>query len=137
MIKNIVHYFDKLEDRIRGRLSRYPIIYTLIGGVGIVLFWRGVWLTTDDIAMLLPDKYVWVDGPLSVIVSCLMLLLTGLFVSFFITDKIILSGLKQEKKLVEKTEAEIKGELGTLTALNRKIDDLEKLVRDIRQHIQK
>ena len=35
------------------------------------------------------------------------MLLIGLFVSFFIGDTILISGLKQEKKLTEKTEKEV------------------------------
>jgi hypothetical protein len=53
MWHQIYHYFDKLEDRIRGRLSRYPIFYSLIGGTAIVLFWRGVWITADEISYFL------------------------------------------------------------------------------------
>ena len=51
MIKKILHFFDKLEDQIRGRLSKYPIVYAFIGGVGIVLFWRGVWGLSEEIGM--------------------------------------------------------------------------------------
>ena len=32
---------------MRGFLSHYPMIYALVGGVGIVSFWRGVWETSD------------------------------------------------------------------------------------------
>jgi hypothetical protein len=47
LVKNIVHFFDKLEDYVRGILSKYPIPYAFVGGVSIVLFWRGVWHTAD------------------------------------------------------------------------------------------
>jgi len=34
MLKRIIVYFDKLEDKIRIALSHHPIPYALIGGVG-------------------------------------------------------------------------------------------------------
>jgi len=124
MIKNIARYFDKLEDRVRGRLSGYPILYTFIGGVAIVLFWRGVWITTDQIAYMLPHDIMWVDGLLSVAASVFILLITGLFVSFFVSDQIILSGMKREKKLVEKTETEVRQERGMLYDILDKVNQL-------------
>ena len=38
MFKKIVKIFDHLEDRVRGKLSHYPITYAIIAGVSIVLF---------------------------------------------------------------------------------------------------
>ena len=40
---------DKLEDHVRGFLSHYPIVYAFVGGIGVVIFWRGVWHTADYI----------------------------------------------------------------------------------------
>jgi hypothetical protein len=134
MFKKVVNYFDKLEDRIRGRLSRYPILYTLIGGTGIVLFWRGVWVTADEIFLLLPLELQWLNGPLSIIISTFVLLLTGLFVSFFVADNILLSGMKQEKKLIEKTEAEIREDTSMLHKIEQKIDTIQKDIDDIQTH---
>ncbi len=131
MVKKVVHYFDKLEDRIRTRLSRYPIFYTLIGGVAIVLFWRGVWITADQIAVNLPSQWMWIDGPLSVGLSTFVLLITGLFLSFFINDTALISGMKQEKKIVEKTEAEVKEEAGTLQNIEKQIQHLEQSIKDL------
>ena len=88
-------FFDKLEDKIRKHLSKFPIVYALVGAVGIVLFWRGVWLIADSIPFL-SNPYI------SLFVSIIILLAIGLFVSFFIGDSILLSGLRGEKKLIEK-----------------------------------
>ena len=93
LIRKIIRFFDKLEDRVRMKLSHHPVVYTLIGGVAVVLFWRGVEKTADMIPFL--------NGPVSLIISVVVLLVTGLFVSFFIGDQLILSGLKGEKKMVE------------------------------------
>ncbi len=135
--KKIVKYFDRLEDRIRGRLSRYPIIYTGIGGVAIVLFWRGVWMTADQIMKILPIQYAWLDGPLSVVISSFILLITGLFVSFFVTDKIIVSGIRQEKKLVEQAEVEIHKEADTLKIIKTEVHNIEDELKEIHDQLTK
>ena len=61
LTRKIVRFFDKLEDKIRGRLSHHPIFYALVGGIGVVLFWRGVWHTADDVGLgktiSSPDKF--------------------------------------------------------------------------------
>ncbi len=99
-------FFDKLEDKVRARLSRRPILYAFIAGIGTVLFFRGVWMIADTLDFL--------TGPVTLIISLLILLVTGSFVSHFVSDQIIMSGLKQEKKLIDKTEAEIRSEMATL-----------------------
>src|SRR6185369_3999840 len=103
MIKNIITFFDKFEDNIRSHLSRYPIVYTFIGGIAVVLFWRGVWHTAD----ILQAKGGWLGfifyEPTNLIIVILVLLATGLFVSYFIGDTILISGLKGQKKLTDRT----------------------------------
>ncbi|MDO8518130.1 MAG: hypothetical protein Q7S26_02470 [bacterium] len=106
MFKRVVSFFDTLEDKVRIALSHRPIVYAFIGGVGIVLFWKGVWETAE----LFPVLF----GPVSILLGVGILLLTGLLVSFFIGDSIILSGFKREKKLVEKTESEVRSEKDTM-----------------------
>jgi len=72
----VIDFFDKLEDVIRGHLSRYPIAYTLIGGVAIVLFWRGVWHTAD----ILEGQGGWIGWlfyePISLVIVTIVLLAT-------------------------------------------------------------
>ena len=111
---------------MRAALSRHPIVYTLIGAIGIVLFWRGVWMVADAIPFL--------TGPVSLILSIGILLITGLFVSFFIGGEIIISGLKREKKVFEKAEEEIKTEDERLKGIEAKIDHLEKDVHNLNTH---
>jgi len=38
VFKEIIKFFDKLEDKIRHRLSRHSIIYALIAAAAIVVF---------------------------------------------------------------------------------------------------
>jgi hypothetical protein len=101
MKKNIVSYLDTLEHRIRRRLSRYPFVYLVLGIGIIVLFWRGVWLTADEIALIIPESMSWMDGPLSVAVSIILLLGTALFISFLASDQIIIPDVRQDIKTVK------------------------------------
>ncbi len=144
LIKRIVRFFDKLEDRVRGILSHYPILYALIGGVGVVLFWRGVWHTADMMTyyfvnspMTLTTHEV-LDGPISFVIGTLILLMTGIFVSAFVGNKLIISGLVGEKKLTEKEEEEIQDEAGQIINLQNTLNRVEKqlshLEEDIHNH---
>jgi type VI protein secretion system component VasK len=117
-MKRIIKFFDRLEDKVRSKLSRVPILYAIIGGVAIVLFWRGVWYTAD--------LFPFMTGPVSIIISSIIMLTTGLFVSFFIGDRVILSGLKHEKKVAEKTEEEVKAESDKLDIIIVKLHKVEK-----------
>ena len=124
--KDLFRFFDKLEDKIRSKLSHMPLLYALLGGVGVVLFWRGVWHIADEL---------YLGSVLSILLGTFILLLTGVFVSAFIGNSIIISGLSGEKKLAEKTADEIETEEGkiqkmqaTLSRVEEKIDILEKEV---------
>lgn len=134
--KTIYKFFDKLEDKVRGKLSHKPVIYGFFGGIGVVLFWRGVWHTADYLSQLL--YYItfsgpginynieapWWDGPLSLFIGAIILLMTGLFVSNFIGNEIIISGLRGEKKITEKTEEELKEDA---LKLKKALNDLEEI----------
>lgn len=124
-------FFDKLEDLIREHLSRRPITYSIIGGVGVVLFWRAVWETADMLAGLNPALAFLFYPPIQLLLSTILLLLTGLMVSVFIGDRIILSGLRHEKKLEEKTEELVEEEVITLVEIQQSIKKLEKEVKKL------
>ncbi len=101
MFKHLINFFDNLEDKIRIFLSSKPILYAAIASVGTVLLWRGVWLTADSFS---------ISGPISIIAGAIILLLCGLFVSGFIGNRILLTGMRKEKKLAEKTIDEIEAD---------------------------
>lgn len=111
---------------MRAKLSRRPIIYSLIGGVAIVLFWRGVWMVADE--------YSFMTGWVSIIISVVILLMTGLFASFFVGDQILLSGLKREKKLIDKTESEVKAEEITLFEVKDELEKIEEKLEKMDRH---
>jgi len=128
MTKKLFHFFDKLEDRIRAKLSHAPLAYALIGGVGVVLFWRGVWHMADDISM---------NSILSTIIGLVILLLTGVFVSSFIGSRIIMSGLLGEKKIAEKTEDELKMEESQIKDIQKTLNKVEQELEQIEAKIDK
>ncbi len=144
--KKIYNLGDKAEDKVRGRLSHVPLIYAFLGGAGVIIFWRGIWHTTDYVMeyffatkyLSSPDATIsmlWWDGPLSILIGTTILLLSGLFVTSFIGNEIIISGLKGEKKLTEKTEEDVKldleesGEMKKqIRDINRKLERIEKVL---------
>ncbi|MEK7558654.1 MAG: hypothetical protein AAB507_02395 [Patescibacteria group bacterium] len=125
MIQKLLRLFDRLEDKVRGRLSHYPIVYAFISGVGIVLFWRGVWHTADI--------FPFMTGPVSLLISLAILLLAGLFVSFFVGDNIIIAGIRREKKIIEKTEAEIETEKEELDDVRKNVQKIGKDIEEIKE----
>lgn len=128
-MKKILRFFDKLEDGVRATLSKHNFLYAFIGGVSIVIFWRGVWITADTIPFL--------TGPISIFISVAVLLVTGLFVSFFIGADIVISGLKKEKRLDEKVASEVNTELDILKEIQIKISNIEQELKTMRAKTRK
>lgn len=141
LCKKIYNLGDKLEDKVRGFLSHYPLVYAFIGGVGTIVFWRGVWVTIDYILecfysrtnVLFVHGLMWWDGPLSVIIGTVILLLTGLFVSGFIGNEIIISGLKGEKRVVEKSVKEIKEDVGIGVEILNEIKEINQRLKKLEE----
>jgi hypothetical protein len=127
MFKKIIHFFDKLEDKTRSKLSHAPFLYALFGGVGVVLFWRGVWHLADDANM---------SSIISLILGGGILLITGIFISVFVGNRLIISGIKGEKKIAEKTEEEILTEESQLDKLQKTLKKVEEKLDNIESEIQ-
>ncbi|HEY4508929.1 MAG TPA: hypothetical protein VJC13_01445 [Candidatus Paceibacterota bacterium] len=128
MVHKIIHFFDKLEDRTRSRLSRSPILYAFLGGIGVILFWRGIWHAADNIDL---------SSLASIIVGTAILLITGVFVSAFIGNRLIISGIYGEKKLAEKTEDEIETEETKIQKLQSTLNRVEKKIDILESEIEK
>ncbi len=126
-VKRIIKFFDKLEDEVRGKLSRNPFLYALLGGIGVVLFWRGIWHIADDINL---------GSGISLIIGSVILLMTGVFVSEFIGSKMIISGLTSEEKLTEKEEKELKTEEIQIQNLQNTLEKLEKKIDHMETHLE-
>jgi hypothetical protein len=116
-LRKIIKFFDRLEDKIRGKLSHYPIFYAFIGGIGVVLFWRGVWHTADDMNM---------GSVISLIIGGLILL----------GSRLIISGLIGEKKLTEKEQMEIETEEAQLKNIHSALSKLEKKLDHVETHLE-
>jgi uncharacterized protein YneF (UPF0154 family) len=119
-ILNAIHkVLDEVEDKARIKLVHHPLVYAFIGSVGIVSIWRGIWHISDD----------WgVSSWGSLIFGILITVLTGLFVSFFIGENIIISGLNKEKRIDEKTEEEIHKERTTITEMQKDIKEIKEIL---------
>ena len=124
-------------------LSHHTFLYALIVGIGIVLFWRGVWHSVDLIHVYISHQTIdlgtqpWWDGPLSFVVGCGILYMSRAFVSSFIGNELILTGLRTEKKLAQQTETNLKVEVTAINDIKEeintiahKLEDLEFQVRD-------
>jgi hypothetical protein len=130
-MKKIILFFDKLEDKIRISLSRSPNIYAFVSGVGIVLFFRGVWMITDN------SKYFYgypLDGWLTLAVSLAILLLTGTLVSHHLTNDVLISGKRGEKKLAEMKIEDIKKQE---KIESQEINDIKRDISEIKNLLQK
>jgi len=148
MLKKIINYFDKLEDKTRRKLSHKPLLYAFLGGVGVVLFWRGIWHMTDFVMARLflitssnntldLGQMPWWDGVSSLVVGSILLLITGAFVSNLIGNEIIISGIKGEKKIAEKTEAEIIKEMEETAKIKHQIKEISETLLNIKKFFPK
>lgn len=116
IIKKIIKFIRHFKLKIRHALSKVPTLYAFIGSVGVVLIWRGVWHIADDMGMSGFSSLFW-----GVVIS----IVSGLFVSFFVGDNIIISGIKREKRIDEKTEEEIKKEEITLREIKKDLKEIK------------
>jgi len=123
-MKKIFRFFDLLEDRVRHNLSHFPVLYALVGFLGVVLTWRGIWRLADDFKL---------NSWFSVIVGISILLLSGLFVALAIGDEVIINAFRGRRKVTELKLEE------TLT-LSERVDEIKKLLEKIEKslaHVEK
>lgn len=59
---------------------------------------------------------------------------TGLFVSFFIGDRIIISGIKEEKRIDEETEEEIKREGVVLAEIHKNVKEIKRQLAEAKKN---
>jgi hypothetical protein len=69
------------------------------------------------------------------VIGILILLITGLLVSTFIGDSIIISGIRKDKKLIEKTEQEIEAEIKVEDEEKNILQKIEEDLKDIKGRV--
>lgn len=126
-------------------LSHHSFLYALIVGIAIVLFWRGVWHTVDLLHLYISHYHAtasidfsahpWWDGPLSFVVGCVVLYISRAFVSSFIGNELILSGLRTEKTLTKQTDTDLKIEVSAISDIKEEIDTITRKLGDLESQI--
>lgn len=113
----------KIEDSARRVFERAPFFQASLAGVGVIIFWRGIWEWLDQVGV----------SPLySVILGVLILGGVGVFVQTFIGNTIIIREVKHDektgKRVFAKVEGEVASESATINEISNKLDILiEKL----------
>jgi hypothetical protein len=95
----------------------------MVSGVGVGLFFRGIWLVADHFSFL--------TGEITLTISLIILLSTGSLVGQFLNDHIIISGITKEKKIVEKTEKEIRAEREVLSIIEQEIQEIHREINTL------
>jgi hypothetical protein len=128
-MKYVTNIFLRIEERARTYFERVPFLHAFLGGVGVVLFWRGVWEVADRIQ---------IDPIVSIVVGSLLLGAIGLFLHTFVGNAIIIKNVEKDKRMTTRAEHEIaavekdiKQEGATIDQLSAKIDQLEQVVREL------
>ncbi|MDQ1281745.1 MAG: hypothetical protein QG630_96 [Patescibacteria group bacterium] len=107
--QKIESYFSKTELKNRAYLSKRKFLYALLGGAGVVLYWRGIWHSADILEIKGGLILKIIFSPVgSIILGILLLSSIGLLVQAFIGADVIISGIKKEKQEIDKTEEELK-----------------------------
>lgn len=118
-MRSITKTLLSVENRARRYFQRFPFIQALLAGIGVIIFWRGIWEWLDLSG---------VTPLLSVIIGALILGSVGVFVQTFIGNTIIIREVKQEEKIEQEAMKKIAGEESretvTLSSLAAKIDAL-------------
>jgi hypothetical protein len=137
MVTAITRYFDKLEDKVRTKLSHRSILYAIIGGIATIILWRSIWHIADMLKEQGGLLGWFFYEPVSAVWCSVVLLMTGLFVSQFIGERIIISGLKNEKKITDRTEDEVRRDDIKIDELTVQIAQLSKDIKEIKDVLAK
>lgn len=135
--KNIEKNIEKYEIKKRSFLSRHKIFYAIVGGTGVVLYWRGVWHFADLLETKNSFLGIIFSPAGSIIIGILILIYTGILVQQFIGNDIILSGIKKEKTDIEKTEEELIKEEKEIKREHDLIREIDKHLHNIEENTKK
>jgi len=132
-MKYFTNIFLKIEEKARAYFEHRPFIHAFLAGVGVILFWRGVWEVADRAGIF----YWW-----SILLGVVILIAIGLFVHTFVGNAIIIKKVESEKRIDQKTETDIKKvekEIGveeiTLEHLAKKLESIESKLENLNKKI--
>lgn len=111
-----------IEDNARKFFERIPFIHALLAGIGVVLFWRGIWESADKMAL---------DPLSSALLGIALLGGIGLFIQTFVGNTIIIKSVKKEEQLEKTTVKKVQQEEITLLQLSQKIDELNSKIDNL------
>jgi len=140
-MKALFIFLKTTGKKLQRALRRHPLVYAFVGGVGIVLFWRGVWYLTDFLvfAILVPRDQLgaidWtggIDGGISLVLGIALLLSTGLFVSEFLSGQVLMAEGKEEERLAKETEEGIKKESSELPSIEEGLQHIEEEIKNLK-----
>jgi hypothetical protein len=97
-MKFITNNLLSIEEKARKHFEKYPFLQAFLAGMGVIIFWRGVWEIMDVFK---------IDPILSIIIGMLMLLGIGLFIQTFMGNTLIIKSVKKEEKLEKEILKEI------------------------------
>ena len=127
-MRKLTNAFLKLEEKARIRFEKFPFFHAFLAGVGVVLFWRGVWETSDHLGI----NSIW-----SIILGSLLLIILGLFLQTFVGNTIIIKKVEGEKKTeqkdIKKVEQEVSVEEITLEVLAKKLESIETKIENLKK----
>ena len=125
-MRTITNFFLGIEERARVFFEQFPFVQAFVAGIGVIIFWRGVWEFLDRQG---------ISPALSVALGTLLLGSVGVFIQTFIGNTIIIRNVKQEEKMEKKALKEVEGEMDveeiTMAQLSTKIDRLIEKVSEI------
>lgn len=128
-MRYFTNIFLKIENKARAYFERLPFLHAFLAGVGMILFWRGVWEVADRVGI----HYGW-----SILLGVLILIVIGLFVHTFVGNAIIIKNAEREKLLEQKTKADVEKiqkeeelEEITLEHLAKKLESIESKIENL------
>ena len=127
-MRKLTNIFLNLEEKARTRFEKFPFFHAFLAGVGVVLFWRGVWETSDHLGI----SSVW-----SIILGTLLLIILGLFLQTLVGNTIIIKKVENEKKTEQKDIAKVEKEVNveeiTLEILAKKLESIEVKIENLKK----
>lgn len=118
--KHVKVGFTQTEKKLRRKLRMHHFLFAFLGGVGIVLFWYGIWETAGSILEIYP--------PLSVLIGMTILSIMGIFIMEIVGKE----ALSEEIEEVERGEKKISKEIVRMGRDEKAIfAELEKVEHEI------